>query len=363
MKKFVLALALAVGVMMMAAMPALAAKPVPPPAPPAPALLPGGTTTAACPIAEEVVVSGTAVYSFKGKNKVTMTSYVEGEFNTFGEPTTATFTTPLEPRFDTVKITLVCAPATAAPPDADSDGVPDASDNCPTTPNPGQENLDNDPQGDACDTDDDQDSWFDWQDNCPTVQGTDQGCPEAVDGVFVSSGPVSVPGGDEIGIQCPSGYKFLGGSATYHFVGYTSLAIAFLPPQGIVAENQGTSTMTGTLSMTCVPIIVDTDNDGVPDASDNCPAVFNPGQEDTDGDSIGDACDLPDVPQVVHVESGDLALDNGDGFDLLCPAGYYHDTSTLALNFPFGINWNVITRSDGDGYLYGVRAENRVQDG
>jgi hypothetical protein len=35
----------------------------------------------------------------------------------------------------------------------------------------------------------------------------------------------------------------------------------------------------------------DADGDGVPDASDNCPAVFNPAQVDGDGDGYGDACD------------------------------------------------------------------------
>lgn len=38
----------------------------------------------------------------------------------------------------------------------------------------------------------------------------------------------------------------------------------------------------------------DTDNDGVPDVTDNCPTDVNPLQENTDGDAKGDACDSDD---------------------------------------------------------------------
>jgi len=35
----------------------------------------------------------------------------------------------------------------------------------------------------------------------------------------------------------------------------------------------------------------DTDSDGVPNSTDNCVSMYNPGQTDYDGDAVGDACD------------------------------------------------------------------------
>ncbi len=40
-----------------------------------------------------------------------------------------------------------------------------------------------------------------------------------------------------------------------------------------------------------LPPASDEDSDGVPDETDNCPAVANPGQADNDGDGVGDACE------------------------------------------------------------------------
>ena len=41
----------------------------------------------------------------------------------------------------------------------------------------------------------------------------------------------------------------------------------------------------------CLPPPRDSDGDGRTDGADNCPTVYNPGQEDNDGDGAGNACD------------------------------------------------------------------------
>ncbi len=72
-----------------------------------------------------------------------------------------------------------------------------------------------------------------------------------------------------------------------------------------VTDNRG-ATATATVTITATAPATDTDGDGIPDAVDNCPAVYNPGQQlftyyaDADRDGYGDpatsvqACTVPD---------------------------------------------------------------------
>jgi YVTN family beta-propeller protein len=68
----------------------------------------------------------------------------------------------------------------------------------------------------------------------------------------------------------------------------------------------------------------DTDDDGVPDVSDNCNSVPNSDQDDTDGDGIGDACD--------EETCGDNIDNDGDGVvdeDCPPPPADYSEIATI----------------------------------
>ena len=131
--------------------------------------------------------------------------------------------------YDDVVLRAAQTPA----PDGDGDGIPDASDNCPSVANPSQTDTDGDGQGDACDS----------SPNGPDSDG--DGIPDATDNCPNVSNPAQIDSdGDGMGDACDS------------------------TPNG-----------------------PDGDGDGVPDDTDNCPTVGNPSQTDTDGDGVGDACD------------------------------------------------------------------------
>jgi len=52
-------------------------------------------------------------------------------------------------------------------------------------------------------------------------------------------------------------------------------------------------------ALTASEAVVDSDQDGISDEKDNCPNIYNPDQENGDGDSLGDVCDDSDQDGVM----------------------------------------------------------------
>lgn len=81
-----------------------------------------------------------------------------------------------------------------------------------------------------------------------------------------------------------------------------------------------------TFTLSCQQQAADTDEDGLPDSSDNCPMVANPDQIDLDADGLGDACDndwdndlIDNTLDNCPLLSNENQLDSdGDGLGDLC---------------------------------------------
>jgi len=169
---------------------------------------------------------------------------------------------PLEPRH---KIGIRLAEL----PDADADGTDWEQDNCPGISNPLQGDIDDDGEGDVCDTDRDGD-------------GLDNGidiCPDAADPLQADSD------GDGLGDACDSCPGVIDGSG----LDTDGDGIADACDNCIFDPNplQTNSDATGPGDACSA----DDDGDGVLDTADNCPATANPLQKDVDGDGVGDVCD------------------------------------------------------------------------
>ncbi len=213
-----------------------------------------------------------------------------------------------------------------AGPDVDGDGVPNAHDNCPATPNADQADTDGDGLGDACDWLDDADLDGDGvlvgADNCPGVYNPDQA---DADGNGVGDACEAVPDVDGDGVpdaldNCPNTPNPTQADADFDGIGDVCDELTEpvdFPDDTFNEEGVGP---------------VDVDGDGVPDDVDNCPWTPNADQADADGNGIGDACDEPpsaevdvdgdgvpdDVDNCPGVPNADQADADGDGIGDVC---------------------------------------------
>ncbi len=228
--------------------------------------------------------------------------------------------------------------------DKDNDTVLNEADNCPLNVNTNQLNTDGDVLGDACDTDIDNDTVLNEADNCPLIVNTDQlntdddsqgdACDADKDNDTVLNDVDNCPLNDNTN-QLNTDADSLGDACDSDSDNDTVLNAVDSCPL-IINTNQLNTDATfengDALGDACdndddadgvldgddaFPInkdeTKDTDSDGVGDNADNCVAVANASQLNTDlnftnGDALGNACDPND--------DGDAALDGTDPFPL-----------------------------------------------
>lgn len=104
------------------------------------------------------------------------------------------------------------------------------------------------------------------------------------------------------------GIRFdLGAGTQYGWIGVTRDGLALDAFAWGYETTPGASILPGEGTVQPGPDPTDCDEDGVPNEMDNCPLSPNAGQEDFDGDGVGDACDAD--------RDGDGELNNRD----ICP--------------------------------------------
>jgi hypothetical protein len=186
--------------------------------------------------------------------------------------------------------------------DSDSDGTPDCNDLCPNDPNKVQ------PGVCGCgvaDSDSDSDGTPDCNDGCPNDPNK---VAAGICGCGVADTDTDGDGTPDCNDQCP---------------------------------NDPNKTQPGICG--CGKPDTDTDNDGIKDCNDNCPTMANPDQRDSDGDGIGDVCDLI----AVTVPNGGDVIPSGGTYAICWQAPTSIQKFDLNYSVDNGTNWNLIKTVTG----------------
>ena len=101
----------------------------------------------------------------------------------------------------------------------------------------------------------------------------------------------------------------------------------------------------------------DTDEDGVVDTVDNCPITYNPGQEDADGDGVGDVCDDSDMDTFfdAYDECPNSTLGatvNSRGCELFTLPSNTFSMKVTSATCPDSSNGQIIINSNNTDYSY-----------
>ncbi len=211
----------------------------------------------------------------------------------------------------------------------DNDGIDDACDNCVDDDNANQLDTDGDGEGDECDADKDGDGTDNFMDNCPSVANVGQ----TVEGTVTEGGTTTVSVGgvdyivsityidsDEVvfdvdGNRVPVSGKLRMRISSYKLTDGSALDVIDISKIE-VSGSLGSSTFS-------ISKQEDTDGDGIGNACDLCPNAADTGV-DTDSDGTDDACDTDidgdtvlnaddSCPLVANTGDGD-----GDGIDNAC---------------------------------------------
>jgi len=122
------------------------------------------------------------------------------------------------------------------------------------------------------------------------------------------------PAGTGVDDYNQGGYRLYASANASSAIYQIESPCAILPSETVVVGT-GASAIPFTLS--CPDLIVDTDEDGVADTSDNCPAIQNADQLDQDNDSVGNACDDDlDGDLVLNADDNCPNIENVDQLDL-----------------------------------------------